>query len=118
MAYDEYLVERLAESLKRRGVVFSNKKMMGGMLFLVDDKMLIGLNKDKATQKDRMMVRVGENLQEMCMKRAGCKPMEFTGRSMRGFVYVDPEGFDMDEDWEFWVEKALEYNPEAKRSKK
>lgn len=37
---------------------------------------------------------------------------------MTGFVYVDPEGFDMDEDLEFWVEKALEYNPFAKRSKK
>lgn len=117
MAYDEYLVERLASSFRRRGVAFTTKKMMGGMLFMVDDKMCVGLNRDKITSQDRMMVRVGELAQDMCMKRTGCRKMEFTGRPMRGFVYVDPEGFDLDEDWEFWVEKALEYNPIAKRSK-
>ncbi|SFA76588.1 TfoX/Sxy family protein [Algoriphagus aquimarinus] len=118
MAFDEYLAERLASSFKRRGVAFTAKKMMGGMLFMVDDKMCIGLNRDKTSGEDRMMVRVGEFAQDMCMKRAGCRTMEFTGRPMKGFVYVDPEGFDMDEDWEFWIEKALEYNPLAKRSKK
>ncbi|REG87154.1 TfoX/Sxy family protein [Algoriphagus antarcticus] len=118
MAYDEYLAERLANSFKLRHVDFTSKKMMGGMLFMVDDKMCIGLNKDKHTKEDQMMVRVGESAQDLCMKRTGCRPMEFTGRPMKGFVYVDPDGFDMDEDWEFWVEKALEYNPLAKRSKK
>lgn len=118
MAYDEYLAERLATSLKRRNVAYTSKKMMGGMLFMVDEKMFIGLNRDKHTGQDRLMVRVGEFAQDQCMKRAGCRPMEFTGRPMKGFVYVDPEGFDLDEDWEFWVEKALEYNPLAKRSKK
>lgn len=118
MAYDEYLAERLASSFKRRGVAFTATKMMGGMLFMVDDKMCIGLNRDKTSGEDRMMVRVGEFAQDLCMKRTGCRTMEFTGRPMKGFVYVDPEGFDMDEDWEFWIEKALEYNPLAKRSKK
>ncbi|MEB2773934.1 TfoX/Sxy family protein [Algoriphagus sp. D3-2-R+10] len=118
MAYDEFLVERLATSFTRRGITFTTKKMMGGMLFMVDDKMCIGLNQDKNSGRDRMMVRVGEFVQSLCMRRTGCRAMEFTGRSMKGFVYVDPEGFDMDEDWEFWVDKALEYNPFAKRSKK
>jgi len=76
------------------------------------------LNRDKNTKEDRMMVSVGEFAQELCMKRAGCRAMEFAEISMKGFVYVDPEGFDMDEYWEFWVQKALEYNPLAKRSKK
>lgn len=118
MAYDEYLVERLQSSLKQRGVTFTSKKMMGGMLFMVDDKMLMGVNQDKNSKKDRLMVRVGESAEEECRKRKGCHPMEFTGRTMKGFVFVDPEGFDMDEDWEFWVEKAMEYNPMAKKSKK
>ncbi|PZX58304.1 TfoX-like protein [Algoriphagus ratkowskyi] len=118
MAYDEYLAERLATSFKRRNVDFTSQKMMGGLLFMVDEKMCIGLNRDKNTNNDRLMVRVGEFAQDLCMKRAGCRTMEFTGRPMKGFVYVDPEGFDMDDDWEFWVEKALEYNPVAKRSKK
>lgn len=118
MAYDEYLVERLANSLKRRGISFTHKKMMGGMLFMVDDKMFMGLNQDKNSGQDRLMVRVGEEVQEMCLKRAGCLPMEFTGRPMKDFVFVYPEGFDMDDDWEFWVEMALNYNPKAKKSKK
>ena len=85
---------------------------------MVDDKMCIGLNRDKSSGEDRMMVRVGKFAQDLCMKRTGCRAMEFTGRPMKGFVYVDPEGFDMDEDQEFWIEKALDYNPLAKRSKK
>ncbi len=118
MAYDEYLVERLTNSLKNRGISYSNKKMMGGMLFMVDEKMLMGLLRDKKSGRDQLMVRVGEEAQELCMKRTGCLPMEFTGRPMKGFVFVDPEGFDMDEDWEFWVEMALNFNPKAKKSKK
>jgi hypothetical protein len=117
MAYDEYLVERLENSLKQRGISFTNKKMMGGMLFMVDEKMFMGLNRDKNSGQDRIMVRIGEEAQEMCMKRAGCVSMEFTGRPMKGFVFVYPEGFDMDDDWEFWVEMALKYNPKAKKSK-
>jgi hypothetical protein len=118
LAYDEYLVERLQSSLKRRGVAFTHKKMMGGMLFMVDDKMLMGVNQDKNSKVDRLMVRVGEEAEGLCMKRTGCRPMEFTGRPMKGFLFVDPEGFDLDEDWEFWVEMALKYNPLAKSSKK
>ncbi|MBN3581598.1 TfoX/Sxy family protein [Algoriphagus aestuarii] len=118
MAFDEYLVERLQSSLKRRGVSFTQKKMMGGLLFMVDDKMLMGINQDKHSKQDRLMVRVGEKAEELCRKRTGCRSMEFTGRPMKGFVFVDPEGFDLDEDWEFWVEMALKYNPEAKSSKK
>ncbi|MEN2280686.1 TfoX/Sxy family protein [Algoriphagus sp. SE2] len=118
MAYDEYLFERLSKSLRERGVIFTNKKMMGGMVFMVDDKMFMGLNRDKKSGKDRLMVRVGEDAQEMCMKRAGCIPMEFTGRAMKGFVFVYPEGFDMDEVWEFWVDAALKFNPKANKSKK
>lgn len=118
MAYDAYLAERLATGLNRRHVVFTAKKMMGGLLFMVKDKMFIAISRDKYTNLDQLLVRVGEFAQDLCMKRTGCSAMEFTGRPMKGFVNVDPEGFDLDEDWEFWVEKALEYNPSAKSSKK
>lgn len=118
MAYDEFLAERMIQSLQGRGLNFEAKRMMGGLVFMVNEKMCLGLNKEKGTGLDRLMVRVGESAQEMCMKRTGCRSMEFTGRPMKGFVYVDPEGFDMDADWEFWVEMALKHNPEAKRSKK
>lgn len=118
MAYDEYLAEKMSQSLQQRRVSFEAKKMMGGVAFMVNEKMCIGLNRDKDTGKDRLMVRVGEEAQEMCMKRTGCRPMDFTGRPMKGFVHVDPEGFDLEEDWDFWIEAALKYNPLAKKSKK
>lgn len=50
------------------------------------------------------------------MKRTGCSPMEFAVRSMKGFVYVAPVGSDLDKDWGFWIGKALEFNPKAKKS--
>ncbi|PZX57908.1 TfoX/Sxy family protein [Algoriphagus chordae] len=118
MAYDEFLAERLATTFKQKNIAFTVKKMMGGLIHMVDEKMCIGLDRDKKTGEDRMMARVGEAAQKLCMKRTGCRAMEFTGRPMKGFVFVYPEGFDLDEDWDFWVEKALAYNPLAKSSKK
>jgi len=118
MAYDEYLLERLAQSFRRRGVVYAIRKMMGGILFMIDEKMCIGLTRDKQSSEDLLIVRVGEEAQKVCLERTGCRPMDFTGRPLKGFVFVHPEGFDLEEDWEFWIEKALQYNPKAKKSKK
>jgi len=118
MAYDDYLLERLALSFKLRRVVYTIRKMMGGILFMVDEKMCIGLTRDKQSGEDLLIVRVGEEGQKVCLERAGCRPMDFTGRPLKGFVFVHPEGFDLEEDWGFWVGKALEYNPKAKKSKK
>jgi hypothetical protein len=44
--------------------------------------------------------------------------MDFTGKPMKGFVYVYPEGFDMDDQLEFWIDLALAFNPKAKKSKR
>ena len=43
--------------------------------------------------------------------------MNFTGRVMRGFVFIYPDGIDTDEDLEFWIQKAIDFNPLAKKSK-
>ena len=44
--------------------------------------------------------------------------MDFTGRPMKGYVFVDPLGFDMDDDLEYWIQLCLDFNPIAKSSKK
>jgi hypothetical protein len=44
--------------------------------------------------------------------------MDFTGRPMKGYLFIESEGVDMDEDLDFWVEKCLDFNPKAKSSKK
>lgn len=118
MAYDEYIVERIKLVLKEKKVQFEEKKMMGGLCFMVDEKMCMGLDTDKATGKPRLMARVGEDAYEYALKKDFATEMAMTGRSMKGFVFVDPQGFDMDDDLEDWVQLCLDFSPLAKKSKK
>lgn len=118
MAFDLYQLDRISQILKTRKVPFSAKAMMGGQVVLVDNKMLLGLDQDKNTKENRLMARIGEEAFDEAIKKPGCRLMNFTGKPMKGFVYVYPEGFDLDEELEYWVELALAYNPKAKRSKK
>ena len=64
-----------------------------------------------------MMARIDPNLQEESLKKTGCREIDFTEKPMRGFVFVEPEGIDMDEDLEYWVQLCLDYNPHEKSSK-
>jgi hypothetical protein len=115
MSYDSYLAERIERILMDRKGNFYQKAMMGGLVFMVEEKMCIGIVRDKKTNEDRIMARIGEEAETQYSKRIGCRPMEFTGRPMKGFVFVYPEGYDLDEDLEFWVDLA--FNPLAKKSK-
>lgn len=109
MAYSEYLVERVRQRLTHAGNV-EERKMMGGLVFMVNDKMCLGVDIDKNTQQDRLMVRVGKLPYESLLTKKGSREMDFTGRVMRGFLFIDPQGFDAEEDLDFWVERALEFN--------
>ena len=77
---------------------------------MVNDKMCIGVDIDKATGDDRLMVRVGKLAYEDLLAKQDARKMDFTGQVMRGFLFIDPEGFDLDADLDFWVERALEFN--------
>lgn len=112
MAYDEFLAERIRRVFKDKGVEVEEKKMMGGICYLVDDKMCAGIIKDS------LMARIGPERYDEAMKIKGCKPMDFTGRPMKGFVYVEADGIDMENDLAEWIQRCLDYNPIAKSSKK
>lgn len=112
MAYDEYLQERIEIVLNEKKVVFQARKMMGGLCYMVDDKMCFGI------VKNDFMARVGEEAYGELIKLDGARPMDFTKRPMKGYIFVSPEGVDYEEDLEFWIEKCLEFNPNAKKSKK
>lgn len=112
MAYDEFLADRISISLKRRRVVFEEKKMMGGLSFMVDDKMCIGIIKNQLT------ARINPDSHQDAINRKFCKEMNFTGRPMKGYVFVEPEGIDTDEELEYWIQQCLDFNPLAKSSKK
>lgn len=109
MAYSEFLADRVRQRLINHGIIVE-KKMMGGLIFMVNDKMCIGIDMDKNTKEDRLMVRVGKLPYQELLQKEGSRPMDFTGSVMRGFLFIDPEGFDKDDDLDFWIEKALEFN--------
>ncbi len=109
MAYSEFLADRVRQRLRNAGNV-EEKKMMGGLIFMVNDKMCIGIDTDKNTSEDRLMVRVGNLPYEELLGQKSSRRMDFTGKPMRGFLFVDPLGFDNDDDLDFWVEKALAFN--------
>ena len=109
MAFSEYLADRVRSRLSQAGLV-EEKKMMGGLIFMVNGKMCIGVDIDKGSNSDRLMVRVGKLPYQQLLEKEGSRQMDFTGKPMRGFLFIDPEGFDSDEDLDFWVTKALEFN--------
>jgi len=118
MAYDDFQADRISNYFKNLHINFYTKKMMGGLLFMVDDKMCVGLDINKKTNEDRLMVRVGPDAYEDCLQWEGAGDMDFTGRIMKGFIFVKPIGFDTDVSLEKWLDKAMTYNPLAKKSKK
>ncbi|MBK8565351.1 MAG: TfoX/Sxy family protein [Saprospiraceae bacterium] len=103
---------RIADVLTAKGIAYEQKRMFGGDCFMVDDKMLMG------TYKGGIMARVDPDEEPTLTQRPGVASMIHGGRAMPGFLMVDPIGYEDDADLEFWVVKAMEYNPKAKSSKK
>ncbi len=111
MAYNEILADRVRRILLRVPNV-EEKQMMGGLVFMVNDKMCV------CVVRDDLMARIDPDDYEMALSREGCREMEFTKRPMKGFVFVGPEGTSDDDNIEYWVNLALKYNSKAKSSKK
>ena len=118
MAFSEHHADRIRRVFSEKGIPVREISMMGGLCIMVDDKMCCGLIRKKDSAQDYLMARVGPEAYEQCLSEPGALPMDFTGRPMIGFIFVGPEGFDMDGDLEAWVDRCLAYNPEAKSSKK
>lgn len=116
MAYDVYTAERIRNILTEKKVMFSERNMMGGRLFFVDDKMLCGIHIDKKYGDQLMMARVGEDAYAEVIERKECLPMDFTGRAMKGYIFITPDGIDTDQELSFWIDLCLAFNPLAKSS--
>lgn len=117
MAYDEYLADRIRRQLYEKKSNFSEMKMMGGLCFKVDNKMLCGIHIDKKYGDSLLMARIGEDAYEKEISKSACLPMDFTGRPMRGYIFVTPEGFDTEDDLSHYLDLCLTFNPLAKASK-
>lgn len=112
MAYDEFLADRVRWVLEAKNVAFSEKKMMGGLTFMVDNKMCVGI------VKNELMARINPNIYSKSLSKKGCKEMNFTGRPLKGFLFIEPDAIDTQEELEYWIQLALDFNPLAKSSKK
>lgn len=112
MAYNEKLADRVRELISLTHKITEEKKMFGGLCFMVNDKMCVGV------EQERLMVRLNPDLYEEVMEKEGCKPMDFTGKVMKGYVFVDMEALNTKKKLEYWIKLALDYNKISKASKK
>lgn len=111
MAYDENLADRIRNKFQSLDNVVE-KPMMGGLTFMYNDKMCVGVI------KNTLMCRINPELQASLIKIGGCRVMDFTNRPMKGYVLVDPEGIDNETDFDFYIQLALDFNKDAKASKR
>ena len=101
MAIDEGLAERIREVLGSARI--TERKMFGGLVFMSRGHMFIGI------AKDALMVRVGPTAYATSLKRPHAREMDFTGRAMKGYVFVDPPGFEADAALASWVQAGLSF---------
>lgn len=112
MAYDEFLADRIRQNLAEERITFEEKKMMGGLCFMIDHKMCVGII------KENFMARIGPERYELALEMDHCKAMDFTGRPLKGYVYVEPEGIENEDQLKHWIKWCLDFNPLAKASRK
>ncbi len=112
MPYNEKLANRVREIIFFTHKNVEEKKMFGGLCFMVNDKMCLGV------EKQRLMVRLNPAKYHEAIEKEGSKPMDFTGKIMKGYVFVDIEALNTKKKLEYWISLALEYNIVAKASKK
>lgn len=113
MPYDPNLAARIREYLSQKeGYQVDEKKMFGGLAFMVNGKMCINVG------NDQLMCRFDPALTEQLSKRAGYLPLTMKGKEYTGYCYVDPVGYQSWEDFDFWISLCLDYNGKATLSKK
>ncbi len=111
MSYNETLANIIRELLVHLPKV-EEKNMFGGVCFMVNDKMCIGV------VKDELMCRINPDLDGIVLEKIGCRPMDFTGKKMKGFMFVSEEGLKSNKEFEYWLNLCLEFNPIARATKK
>jgi len=102
MAFDESLADRVRDALSARDEL-TERKMFGGIAFMVGGNMAVGVIEDD------LMVRLDPSDAEKALAEPATRPMDFTGRPMRGMLFVDSEGTDADEDLAGWVDAGADF---------
>lgn len=112
MAFNEKLACRVRELIALKESNVEEKKIFGGLCFMVNDKMCVGV------ESERLMVRLNPEVYDEVMEKEGCEPMNFTGKIMKGYVFVIIEALATKKQLQYWIDLAIEFNKIAKPSKK
>ncbi len=110
MAYNLELAARVRQALVTQPEVVE-KKMMGGLVFMVNDKMCL------CVMQNDLMARLDPALYPEVLQKPGCREKGFNDRPMKSFVFIGPEGTATEDALQYWVDLALAYNPVAKSSR-
>lgn len=102
MAYDEGLAQRMREVLQHEPLV-AEKKMFGGLCFLFEGLMFVGI------VGNELMARAGPDYHDTAMVQSGVRVMDFTGKPMRGYVFVSPDALEDDSQLAFWIKHCLAF---------
>jgi hypothetical protein len=115
MAYDELLAKRIRSILTPHQKHLEEKKMIGGLCFMYKGKMSCGI------VKEDLMVRVVPEKYESSLKMLHCRVMDFTGKVLKGFLYVDKEGIRTEKQLRSWLDLGIEFVdkqvPKTKKTK-
>src|SRR6267142_611580 len=111
MAYDTKLAERIRQTLSPLKHI-EEKEMMGGLSFLYNGKMCVGIIKDE------MMCRIDPGFHDDAVEKTGCRTMDFTKKPMNGWVMIDEIGMKSKKDFNYWIGLALAFNKKAKAHKR
>lgn len=111
MAYNQTLANKIREQMMELDGL-EEKEMMGGLSFMLNDKMCVGVIKDE------MMCRIDPSFYEEVLGKPGCHEMLFTGKPMKGWVMIDESGMRNTVELNYWIGLAVDYNKHAKSSKK
>ncbi len=105
MGYNTQLADRIREYLADiPGLEINEKKMFGGLAFIVDGSMCINVSGENLT------CRFDPQLTEEIAERKGFMPMIMKGKELNGYCYISPEGFQSKKDFEFYINLCIAYN--------
>ena len=102
MAFDENLADRIRHALARKKNI-DEKKMFGGIGFLLNGNMLVGV------WKDSLIVRLGHDDGDKALLEPHVRPFDITGRAMKGWLLVEPEGVQDDAELTAWIQQAAKF---------
>ncbi|MFZ1700335.1 MAG: TfoX/Sxy family protein [Pyrinomonadaceae bacterium] len=112
MPFNEQLADQTREIIARTESGVEEKRMFGGLCFMVNGKMCVGV------ERERLMLRFDPERTDEIMQLPGVAPMDFTKRVMKGFAFIELEALQTQKQLEHWITFALDFNKHAKPSKK